>query len=457
MPFFLKSRFWTCLLLASLLSTPAWAQEIPAREVELREKIVKFPKEATHYEQLAQLLLERLRADWLRQDPSMRGASTLSVAEDFNRRARELIYLLEKVKELKPNQVELLIQMAEINYLFLGAPQESAKLLKQALEQAPQNPRVIIAYADFTFFDGGKRPEALEQLRKAIQTYPNETDFVITLADLLSTAVLDPKDYTEAKAVLGQALEKKPTAQNLRLMLARIWLREATRNELKIDKVGLAEALKLFQAVTTAEPTNEAAWSELAQTAQQLGEIDVAEAALRQVLLLQPKNALAKLLLGDVKLLQAGKDLDQGLYTAAAAEADQLYAQLVEAGQDRELAVTQRVQMYYNQGLLAMVEAGVLAGKAPAANPGSNSDALAPAEKRYRESIAHYEKAQMIFDNLNVLNPVLQKDLGKSYHGLGLLYQKTERMAEAVGFIQTACSLKTEESCAWLKKNNYGR
>lgn len=448
MPFLLKPRFWKLLVLACLLSTPAWAAEMPPREMELREKIIQSPKVAEHYEQLAQLLLERLRADWLRQDPSMRGASTLSVAEDFNRRARELIYLLEKVKEIKPNQVELLIQMAEIHYLFLGSPQESAKLLKQALEQAPQNPRVIIAYADFTFFDSGKRAEALEQLRKAIQTYPSENDFVSTLADLLSTAVVDVKDYAEAKTVLGTALEKRPEAHNLRLMLARVWLREATRNELKIDKVGLAEALKLFQAVTAADPSNDAALSELAQTAQQLGEIALAESALRQLLLLQPQNALAKLLLGDVKLLQAGKELDQGLYTAAAAEADQLYAQLVENAQDSQLAVTQRVQMYYNQGLLAMVEASVLAAKAEMATQ---------AEKRYRESIAHYEKAQMIFDNLNVLNPVLQKDLGKSYHGLGLLFQKSERMAEAVGFFQTACSLKTEESCAWLKKHNYGR
>ncbi|MGE3728842.1 MAG: tetratricopeptide repeat protein, partial [Candidatus Sericytochromatia bacterium] len=329
-----------------------------------------------------------------------------------------------------------------------GSPQESAKLLKQALEQAPQNPRVIIAYADFTFFDSGKRAEALEQLRKAIQTYPSENDFVITLADLLSTAVVDVKDYAEAKTVLGLALEKRPEAHNLRLMLARVWLREATRNELKIDKVGLAEALKLFQAVTAADPSNDAALSELAQTAQQLGEIALAESALRQLLLLQPQNALAKLLLGDVKLLQAGKELDQGLYTAAAAEADQLYAQLVENAQDSQLAVTQRVQMYYNQGLLAMVEASVLAGK---------TEMATQAERRYRESIAHYEKAQMIFDNLNVLNPVLQKDLGKSYHGLGLLFQKSERMAEAVGFFQTACSLKTEESCAWLKQHNYGR
>ncbi|MBT9547887.1 MAG: tetratricopeptide repeat protein [Candidatus Sericytochromatia bacterium] len=456
MPFLLKPRFSKLLVLACLLSVsawvsawvPAWAAEIPPNEVALREKIIQFPKVAEHYEQLAQLLLERLRADWLRQDPSMRGAATLSVAEDFNRRARELIYLLEKVKELKPNQVELLIQMAEIQYLFLGSPQESTKLLKQALEQAPQNPRVIIAYADFTFFDTGKRAEALDQLRKAIQTYPNENDFVITLADLLSTAVVDVKDYAEAKAVLSQALEKKPEAQNLRLMLARVWLREANRNELKIDKAGLGEALKLFQAVTIADPSNDAALSELAQTAQQLGEIELAESALRQLLSLQPQNALAKLLLGDVKLLQSGKELDQGLYPASAAEADQLYAQLVAAGQDSQLAVTQRVQMYYNQGLLAMVEAAILAAK---------TETAAQAEKRYRESIAHYEKAQMIFDNLNVLNPVLQKDLGRSYHGMGLLYQKSERMAEAVGFIQTACSLKHDESCAWLKKNNYGR
>jgi tetratricopeptide (TPR) repeat protein len=446
-----KKSFWTFILLAGLLSAPTWATEISPRETELREKIVKFPQAAENYEQLAQFLLERLRADWLRQDPSLRGSATLDLAQDFNRRAKELVYLFDKVKELQPEKVELLVQMAEINYLFLGQPQESAKLLKQAIEQAPNNTRVIIAYADFTFFDSGKRAEALEQLRKAIQAHPNEMDFVITLADLLSTAPPELKDYAEAKALLNQALEKKPEGTNLRLMLGRVWQREATRNELKIDKEALAESLKVFQAVTIADPQSDTAWLEMARTAQELGLLPEADRALRQLLVLQPKNALAKLLLGDNLLLQISKELDQGLFPAQAQEADLLYLELVQSGQDKDLAVTQRVQMYYNQGLLAMVDATAQAAKA------NNLAAFASTEARFRASISAYEKAQNVFDNLNVINPTLQKDLGKSYHGLGLIYHKQERMAEAVGYFQTACSLKAEESCDWLKKHGQGR
>lgn len=438
----LCNRLAVLLLLSCLLSSPAWSASPPSPEAELREKIRRFPQEASYYEALANLLLERLRTDWARQDPTASGASFQSQIENFQRRAQELRYLYGKVQELKPRQVEVLLQLAEIHYLYLGQTQEAEKLLQEATRLAPEHPKVVIALADFTYYHSGKRAEALEQLRKALQKQPGQPDLLITLADLLSTPPLELKDYSEAKTLLSQALETQPQAHNLRLMLGQVWVREATRDELKPDKAGLNTALQLFQHVTELDPSNERAWLELANTAQQLGQYPMAEQALRILLKQYPQHIQARLLLGDNLLVQAGAGLDQGLYGPQAAEADQWYQSLLPVLQ--ELPLNQRVQLFYNQGLLATVH-----GNALSRQPGS----LLQAEQRYREAIAAFEKAQSIFDQASIINASLQKELGKAWHGLGLLLsQQPPRQSEAISCLQAACDLKYQESCHWLKQ-----
>ncbi|PIQ29257.1 hypothetical protein COW36_17265 [bacterium (Candidatus Blackallbacteria) CG17_big_fil_post_rev_8_21_14_2_50_48_46] len=442
-------RFVKGLLLGSLLLAPLPALTAPLNETELRERIVRFPKEADNYQLLAELLLENLRSDWAKQDPSLSGASFQAQTESFARRAKELLFLYNKVQELKPNQIEVLLQLAEVQYLFLGQAQESEKTLNQAATLAPDNPKVVMALADFTYYHKGKRADALDLLRKALSKQPSQADLLITLSDLLSTPPLDPnKDYEEAKTLLNQALEKSPQAHNLRLMLGRVWGRQATRDELKIDKLGLAIALKLFENVTQSDPQNQTAWIEQARAQQELGQFAEAEQSLRQLLSFSPRDPQARLMLGDILLIEASQALDQGKFSPQAAEAESWYLKLEQEGQLQELAPNQRVQLFYNQGLLARVQAAELA-----ATPSQKAEA----EKRFREAIAAYEKVQTIFDQMSIFNNALQKELGKAYYGLGLLLQGQERAAEGIAILQTACSLKNQESCDWLKKHGHGQ
>lgn len=431
------------LVISSLLNMPMWAISPVVSETELRERIARFPKEAGPYETLAQLLLERLRKDWARQDySSLSGASFQSQIENFQRRAQEILSLYRKIEEFKPKQVEILLQMAEIHYLYLGQTQQAQQLLEKASRLAPEHPQVIIALADFTFYHHGKRHEALEQLRKALQKHPHQPDVLITLADLLSTPPAESRDYIEAKTLLHQALEIQPQAQNLRLMLGQVWVREATRDEFNPDKASLKQALQLFQTVTTMDPQNETAWLEMAKTAQQLGQYTVAEQALRTLLKQFPNHIQGRLLLGDNLLIQASKDLDQGLYTAQAAEADQWYESLLPVLQ--EIPLSQQVQLFYNQGLLAVVHGQVLS---------LQSNSHHQAEQRLRAAIAAFEKAQHIFDQISIINASLQKDLAKAWHYLGLLlWQNPSRQTEAISCLETACSLNYADSCTWLKQ-----
>jgi tetratricopeptide (TPR) repeat protein len=435
-------RLAPALLLALLLQ--AATAPLSAEENRLREQIIRSPRDAQAHERLAEWLLERLRADWARQDPNVSGASFQAQAADFERRARELLFLYGKVQALQTPRAETLLQLAEIQYLYLGQPQEAEKHLREAVQLAPNNPKVIIAQADFICFHHGKRAEGLALLRTALAQQPGQQDLLITLSDLLSTPPATPADYAEAKTLLTQALEKAPAADTLRLMLGRVWGREATRDELKIDKVGLEGALKLFQAVTQAAPENALAWLEQARAAQQLGRYREAEQALRRQLALTPADPQGRLLLGDTLLILAGQSLDQEQYSPEAAEADQWYQKLVSDNQLSDLALNQRVQLFYNQGLLARIEATTLA----------RQNAHWPrAEARYQAAIAAFEKAQAIFDQVNILNPALQRDLGRAWHGLGLLREQQQRHLEAVSMLQTACGLKLSESCDWLKKH----
>jgi tetratricopeptide (TPR) repeat protein len=425
--------------LSLALMAPVGAQTDPQIQ-RLRQQVEARPQVAAPYFQLAERLLVVLREDWGRRNNEPR---PLSVEEGavFTQRANELIALYRQGLDLEPQNMDALLQLAETYSIFLGQVPEAEVLLMRGYELRPDYPPLLVTLAEFRYFQLGQRTEALELLRKAHGAQPQSPELAMTLADLLTYEAVDAAPFQEALKALETTLQKQPGQEAIHMMLGRVRVREASRDELKLDTLALDAAIAVFGKILQANPKQEEARLELARAYRLRGDGGAAEREARALRAQAPLNPEGLLLLGDILLESQAKALDQGQFPSAVKEAEQVYRQIIDQQLVSRLPISQQVQLYYNLGLLAHVEGNQLVTTAPA-----------QAIERQKSAIQAWEQTSRLFDAISVLNSSVQGDLGRAYRALAQLRQG----AEALSLYQKGCAFKDPDSCEWLKKNGHG-
>jgi len=440
--------FSLCLALSLTLNgMPAHAQNPQAdasqlSETSLRQALERFPNQAEAHIRLADYLIVQLRIDWARRDPSAAGASFQAQAEDLQRRAQELVFLYERALKQAPERVEAKVHLAEVYFVFLNHFQRAEELLQEALAEQPDHPSVNIAMAEYQFFFKGQQAEALQRLEQTLQKHPQHPGLIIAYVDLKTSVSDKPEDYLAAREQVSQALAQQPADQNLQHMLGLLWLREADLSD-KLDLEKAERGLNLYIALFEAHG-DPAQALEAAQIARDMGRLAQARELVRQGLKQAPEHARLTMLLGDLWLKQAATDLEQGRVSQETADAETQYQWLVAQNKVSELLQSEQVQLYYNLGLLAVLQ-------------GKTASNAQNAKAHFENALNHYRQAQAMFDRLNLVNAPLQTDIAKTLEALGALLAQEQKMQAASEKYREACSLKLESSCQWLQQQGFGR
>ena len=432
------------LLLLGLVGFPASAQIGPSRENQLRQELQSAPKNAEAYQKLAEYLLQDLRRDWGRRDPNAQGPDFIKQSDGFQRRAQELIQLYSRCLELKPNSISARVDLAEVYFVFQGRMDEAERLLNESLAEQPDNPKAIIAMSEFQFFVKNETKLALERLEEALLKHPLHSDLSITLADLLTGSSGQSKDFERARDLLNEALAPRPKDRAVRYMLASVWYREALLPQAGLDPVKADQALTIFTQLLQEE--GDADWSrEAARIARSLKRLPQARELVRQGLKQDPVNVDLYLLMGDLWLEQGAVVLDTGVVPPEAFEAEKYYLWILDHDKTRDLIASERVQLFYNLGLL-----GYYKGKAMPVDQGQKAIVM------LKESEAFYARAIAIFDAINIINGPLQQDLARTLEAMAERQVQAQNKSEAVANYRRACGLKLESSCEWLKTQGLG-
>lgn len=437
-------KHWIACLLTTLCfwqgSAALSAQA--ASEEQLRQTLSRQANNPEAQLELANLLLERLRKQWLQRDLNASGEAFQKQADSFERQSQEIKSLYEKVIALQPRQVEARVNLAEVYFVFLNQYDQAEILLHQALEIEPDNAKALIAMAEFEYFFQADRKKALKRIEDALAKFPGHPDLSITLADLLTGTSQQAADFARAHEVLDQALKLQPQHSELRYMLGSIWYREAVLDSKQLNHEKAQKALDIYLDLIKTKPDTDLV-QEAAQIAQSMGQLPLARHILEQGLIHFPQDARLKLMLADLWLQQAAKSIDAGEISPEVTQAENIYLQLLTPGPMSQLSSGQQVQLYYNLGLLSQLKAQVAR-----ANPKQALIHYREAEKMFRQALA-------IFDRINIINAPLQQDLAKTLEAIGQI-QAELNPAQAVEAYKEACSLKLESSCNWLKQQGIG-
>lgn len=387
-----------------------------------------------HYPSLVQL-----REDWARRDPALKGPAQLDQQQTFQQRAMALGQAYESWLQNNPQSVNGWLELAEIHFVFLNRFDTAENYLSQALNRAPEDIQANIAQAEFDFFFKKDTKSALQRLENGLQNTPSQPELLITLVDLSTRASNDKNLYADLQTRLSKAREQFPQHQQLQYIQAFLSAQQAALSE-KLDQAQAEVALAQYEALYDRYPIPQYAL-ETAQIARQLQQADKAHLLLDRALSKSPDIAQESRLWrlkGDVWLEAGANDLDAGLWTENLLKAQRAYERLVA---NAELLVyPERVQFFYNLGLLAYTE-----GRASLNN--SASEALV----HLNRAAAYYTQAGRLFDQLNMINAPLQQDLAKTYEMQGMVYQRQNDVYKAREAFQKACELRLESSCKRLQ------
>lgn len=387
-----------------------------------------------HYPALVQL-----REDWARRDPALKGTAQLDQQHNFQQRAMALGQAYESWLQNNAQSVNGWLELAEIHFVFLNRFDTAESYLNQALSRAPENIQANIAQAEFDFFFKKDTKAALQRLENGLQNTPSQPELLITLVDLSTRISNDKNLYADLQNRLSKSREQFPQHQQLQYIQAFLSAQQASLSE-KLDQAQAEIALQQYETLYDRYTTPQYAL-ETAQIARQLQQLDKAHAILDQVLSKAPDPTQQSRLLrlkGDLWLEAGASDLDAGRWTDSLLKAQQTYERL--APNAELLVYPERVQFFYNLGLLAYTEAR-------ASFNNSGSEALL----HLNRAVAYYTQARQLFDQLNMINAPLQQDLAKTYEMQGMVYQRQNDTYKSREAFQKACELRLESSCKRLK------
>lgn len=424
------------LSLGLSLSLPLMAQPATASVAQLRQTHARQPNNPAAAHALADALLVELRRDWGLRDLNASGAAFQAQADELQLRARELVQLYEQVLKQDPRRLDAQVHLAEVYFVFLNQFQQAENLLLAALKQEAHHPKATIALAEYQFFFKGQVPEALQRLEQALQQHPHHPGLVISWVDLRTRSSAEAADYVSARERVAAALAQQAGDENLRHMLGNLWLREADLTP-QLDRAKAQNGLQLYTELFESNRDPDQAL-EVAQIARDMGEIEQARAMIEAGLQVAPEHARLQLLKGDIWLKAGAEALEARRFSAELQAAQAAYQQIVARQKAAELLLGEQVQLYYNLGLLALLQAQ----QADITDP----DAL------LARAVGFFREAQTRFDRLNMVNAPLQQELARALElqGERLLLKKQEGPArEAFG---EACELGLESSCARLRR-----
>lgn len=411
---------------------PALAQSTP-QEDQLRSSVQSQPQNLEARLKLAEYLLKQLRQDWSTRDPQATGPQQIQQNEAFQRRATELIYLYQSIIDLNPQHAGARVDMAEVHFSFQGQYDKTEALLQEALQVDPQSVKANIAWAEYLFFFRGKRDQALDILKQQLKQQAQNPELSITLADLTTGSSQESADFLTARQWLTDALQAHPGHRNLRYMLASTWARQAQLANNPDSAAQLQTSLDLFTQLLQEE--YELSLSiEAANLARSMGRLAQARNLISEALKQDPGHPLLVQTQGDLWLQQGAQDLDRGRFSAELEAAESHYLQTLNGGRFQDLTIAQRVQLYFNLGLLSRVRA----------KQGHPEDHL-------MKSVAYFKQAQELFDRINMINAPLQTEMAQSLTQLGALKAK-QNVNAAASLYREACQLKDESACDWLKQ-----
>ncbi len=390
--------------------------------------------DSPHYPALVQL-----REDWARRDPTLKGPAQLDQQQNIERRAMALGQAYESWLQNNPQSVNGWLELAEIHFVFLNRFDTAENYLNQALTRAPENIQANIAQAEFDFFFKKESKAALERLENGLQRQPAQPELLITLVDLSTRTSNDKNLYADLQTRLSQAREQHPEHQQLQYIQAFLSAQQASLSE-KLDTAQAEVALGQYEALYARYPTPQYAL-ETAQIARQLQQLKKAHGVLDQALAKAPDIRQQSRLLrlkGDLWLEASAEDLDAGRWTESLLKAKQNYERL--APDAEQLVYPERVQFFYNLGLLAYTE-----GRA------SFNTSASEALVHLNRAVSYYTQAGRLFDQLNMINAPLQQDLARAYEMQGMVHQRQNETYKAREAFQQACELRLESSCKRLK------
>lgn len=391
--------------------------------------------QSPHYGELV-----KLRADWARRDPSLKGPALLDQQQRFEMRAMDLSQAYEQWLQSHPQAVNGWLELAEIHFVFLNRFDAAETYLDKALSLDPQSVPAQIAKAEFDFFFKKDAKAALQRLEQHLQSHPQNPELLITLVDLQTRHSNDPNVYQDLQTRLQAARNQQPNHQQLQYMQAFLSAQQAVLGD-KLDTAQAQQALALYEALSQRYPSAQYSL-ETAQIARQLQQADKAHALLDQALArpaLSPADQSRLLRAkGDLWLAAGSADLDAGRWSEALAQALNTYERLLP--QAEQLIYPERVQFYYNLGLLAYTQARSSFNQ-------SASEALV----HLNRAVAYYQEATRLFDQLSMINAPLQQDLARAYEMQGMVYQRQNETFKAREHFQKACDLRLESSCKRLQ------
>lgn len=430
-PFFTRC-LTLCLALAlsqTALSFPARAQNAPLSDDATARS------SSPHYAALVQL-----REDWARRDPTLKGPAQLDQQQNLQRRAIALGQAYENWLQSNPQSINGWLELAEIHFVFLNRFDTAETYLNQALTRAPEHIQANIAQAEFDFFFKKDTKAALGRLENNLQNQPTQPELLITLVDLSTRSSNDKNLYADLQTRLSRAREQFPRHQQLQYIQAFLSAQQAALPE-KLDTAQAEIALGQYEALYTLYPTAQYAL-ETAQIARQLQRLDKAHEILDQALTQEAlkTNQQSRLLRlkGDLWLAAGAEDLDAGRWTEPLLKAKQTYERL--APEAEQLVYPERVQFFYNLGLLAYTE-----GRA------SFNTSASEALVHLNRAVSYYTQAGRIFDQLNMINAPLQQELARAYEMQGMVHQRQNETYKAREAFQQACELRLESSCKRLQ------
>ncbi len=422
-------------LVSSLTLIPPPLQAAPS-ELKLREQLIQEPQNAELRLQLASQLLMQLRKDWGQRDTQITGSTFIEQSERFQRRAQEIVSIYQEVLKLQPKSVIARVNLAEVNFIFLNRFEHAEQLLLEALKTDPDSSQANIAMAEFQFFFKQDRKTALQNLEQIINKTPGQADLSITYADLLTASSTQLADFEKAHRIIADSLKANPNHTGLMYITASVLAREAQLNPAALDRTKAQEALSAFINLIQRSPDTDYLL-EAADIARMLGQWEQARQLLRQAQ--NSGDPRVKLQIGDLLLQQSAASLDAGEYTSQIVEAEAIYEEILASKEDRQLITGQRVQLYYNLGLLNFVKAGSLAG--------------AQSTQALKTSEAYYRQAILIFDRMNMINGPLQQDLARTLVAQANLLTAPNQQSD---LYREACQFKLESACQWLKDKGQG-
>lgn len=391
--------------------------------------------QSAYYSELVQL-----RADWARRDPALKGPALLEQQQRFEMRAMALSQAYEQWLQNHPQAINGWLELAEIHFVFLNRFDAAETYLDKALTIDPQHLPAHIAKAEFDFFFKKETKAALQRLEQQLQAHPLQPELLLTLADLQSRQSNDPNIYTDLQTRLSAARAQHPNHQQLQYMQAFLSAQQAVLGD-KLDTAQAQKALTLYEALVQRFPTTQYAL-ETAQIARQLQLREKAQALLENALNqpgLSPADQSRLLRAkGDLWLEAGAADLDAGRWSEPLTQAQQVYERLLPQAQ--QLLYPERVQFYYNLGLLAYTQARASLNQ-------SASEALV----HLNRAVSYYQEATRLFDQLSMINAPLQQDLARAYEMQGMVYQRQNDTFKAREHFQKACDLRLESSCKRLQ------